>query len=189
MDKILTKLADRMYSKYNTLLEKEDCYDLSEDILEACSKKPEYMVSLKEWINGKTRYHDYILNGFSLVDLACRLDEKTPNIPIAILIFWLEETAESQYRALTVVAHQYCVCDKGLLRGTLCKFAIKKNGQWFFMDFDQQEDTLKECQMWQVLLLNPGLIIQMTYDYGDSVVISLLEDGHYLIETPAEGSE
>ena len=57
------------------------------------------------------------------------------------------------------------------------------------MDFDQQEDTLKECQMWQVLLLNPGLIIQMTYDYGDSVVISLLEDGHYLIETPAEGSE
>lgn len=179
------KLAERMYSKYKYILSMDDCYDLAEDILQACEQDPAFMIPLKEWMNGKTRFHDYIVNGFSLVDLACKLDERAPNIPIAILVFYLEENAESKYRALTVVAHQNCVCDKNLLKGEPCRFAIKDDGVWYFMNYDQTAENLTECQMWQVLFLNPGLIIQMTYDHDNGTAIILQEDDSYLIENEA----
>lgn len=176
------KLAERMYSNYNYILDMKDCYDLAEDILTACDEKPQFMVLLKEWMNGKTKFHDYVLHDFSLIELACRLDEKTPNIPIAILIFYLEDTAESEYRALTVVAHQQCVCDRCLLKGELCKFAIKDEDVWYFLNDNQNSNDLRECQMWQVLLLNPKLIIQMTYDHRDGTAMILQDDFSYLIE-------
>lgn len=189
MNDNLKRLAERMYSKYNYILENEDCYDLAEDILIACSEKPDYMIPLKEWMNGKTKFQDYALFGFSLVDLAYRLDGKTPNIPIAILIFYLEETVESKYRALTVVADRYCVCDINILKGSLCKFAIKDKGVWYFLDNDQRTENVKKCQMWEVLLLNPSLIIQMTYSHTDGTVISLQDDYRYLIEIDIDRKE
>lgn len=183
------RLSERMFSKYSYILDMDDCYDLAEDVLTACDEKPQFMLILKEWMNGKTKFHDYIFNDFSLIELACRLDEKTPNIPIAILIFYLEDKVESEYRALTVVAHQKCVCDRLLLKGELCKFAIKDDGIWYFMNDNQNSDNLRECQMWQILLLNPGLIIQMTYDYRDGTAIILQEDFSYLIEMEANKEE
>lgn len=185
----LMKIAERMYSKYSSILEFEDCYDLAEDILEACSKKAEFLVPLKEWMNGKTKFQDYILNGFSMVELAFRLNEKTPNIPIDILIFYLEENVENTYRALSVVADQICVCDKILLTGSQCKYAIKDEGMWYFLDNDPKTENLKECQMWQVLLLNLGLIAQMTYEHTDGTAIILQDDESYLIELSAAREE
>lgn len=183
------KLVERMYSKYKYALDMEDCYDIAEDILQACEENPLLMISLKEWMNGKTRFRDYIVNGFSLVDLAYRLDEKTPNVPVAILIIYLEETADTEYRALTVIAHQNCVCDKHLLKGELCKFAIRDDDVWYFLNIDQKVDDLRECQMWQVLLLNPRLIIQMTYEYDNGTTLILQEDNSYLIEIEADRKE
>lgn len=147
------------------------------------------MLLLKEWMNGKKCFHDYILNDFSLVELACRLDEKNPNIPVAILIFYLEENCDYKYRALTVVADAICVCDYHLLKGELCKYAIKDDGVWYFLNDNQKTENMQECQMWQVLLLNPGLIIQMTYDYADGTTIILQEDYSYLIGIKEERKE
>jgi len=52
--------------------------------------------------------------------------------------------------------------------GTLC-LIIKKN------------DDLRECQAWQVLLLNPKLILQVAYEHPNNTSLTLLEDGSYLI--------
>lgn len=183
------KLAEKMENSYSYILGKEDCFDLAEDILRACDDNASFMVILKEWMNGKTRFHNYVLHNFSLIELAYRLDEQIPNIPIAILIFYLEETAEDKYRALTVVAHQYCVCDKQVLIGELCKFAIKDENIWYFLSNNQKKQDLRECQMWQVLLLNPRLIIQMTYDHENGTAIILQDDYSYMIVTEADRKE
>lgn len=90
---------------------------------------------------------------------------------------------------MTVVAHQNCVCDKYLLKGEPCKFAIRDEEVWYFLNSNQKEEDLKECQMWQVLLLNPRLIIQMTYDYENGTALILQDDYSYLIETEADRKE
>ena len=67
---------------------------LAEDILSACADNADYTVPLKEWMNGKTFFHDYKVHDFPLVDLAYRLDPKNPNIPVSILILSLENRKE-----------------------------------------------------------------------------------------------
>lgn len=123
-----TKLAEKMYQKYRIILDQEDCFDLAEDILSACADNADYTVPLKEWMNGKTFFHDYKVHDFPLVDLAYRLDPKNPNIPVSILILSLEKQEGSSYRGLPAIAEQWCVCDPALLKGQPCRFLQKARG-------------------------------------------------------------
>lgn len=183
------KLAEKMHQKYKYILDWDDCFDLAEDILSACAVNADYAVPLKEWMNGKTFFHDYEVHDFPLVDLAYRLDQKNPNIPISILILSLEKQEGSNYRGLPAIAEQICVCDPILLKGQLCKYAIKEEGDWYFLLTNQKDVKLKKCQMWQVLLLNPYLILQVAYDHPDNTAIVLQDDGSYLIIYDADRKE
>lgn len=183
------KLTEKMYQKYGKILKREDCYDLAEDILSACNEHKDYEVSLKEWMNGKKFFRDYMVHDFSLVELASRLDSTHPNIPVAILILYLEEQENSEYRGLPAIAERKCVCDIELLNGQPCKYAIKKDNIWYFFLTDKKDANLKECQMWQILLLNPKLILQSAYDHPDNTALILQEDGGYLIVYDADRKE
>ena len=183
------KLAEKMYQKYKNLMDQDGCFELAEDILWACANNTSYAVSLKEWLNGKTFFHDYEVHDFSLVDLAYRLDPQNPNIPVSILILSLERQEESSYRGLPAVADQMCVCDIALLKGQLCKYAIKEAGNWYFLLKNKTDLQLKKCQMWQVLLLNPHLILPIAYDHPDNTAIVLQDDGSYLIIYEADRKE
>ncbi len=184
-----TKLAEKMYQKYKNILDQHDCFDLAEDILLACSANADYAIPLREWLNGKTIFCDYVVHGFSLVDLAYRLDPKNPNIPVAILILFLEKQENNNYRGLSAIAEQICICDSVLLKGQPCKYAIKEEGEWYFLLSDQRNVQLKECQMWQVLLLNPLLILQVAYEHPDNTAIVLQDNGNYLIIYDADREE
>ena len=183
------KLTEKVYQKYGNALNMDDCSDLAEDILYACNANTDYEVPLKEWMNGKNYFHDYAVHDFSLVELASRLNPKHPNIPVAILILYLEGQEYSGYRGLSAIADQGCICDSELLNGQPCKYAIKEDGNWYFLLTDKRNVILKECQMWQVLLLNPKLILQAAYDHPDNTALILQEDGGYLIVYDADRKE
>lgn len=189
MANLQSELAERMYRKYKDILEIDDCFDLAEDILAVCASDTDLFVPLKEWMNGKTFFHDYKVHDFHLVELATRLNPKYPNIPIAILLLYLEGQEEREYRGLPAIAGRICVCDTDILKGNLCKYAIKEDGNWYFFLTDQNNVHLKECQMWQVLLLNPHLILQVAYDHPDNTALILQDDGSYLIVYDADRKE
>lgn len=135
-----------MYQKYRIILDQEDCFDLAEDILSACADNADYTVPLKEWMNGKTFFHDYKVHDFPLVDLAYRLDPKNPNIPVSILILSLEKQEGSSYRGLPAIAEQWCVCDPALLKGQPCRYAIKEAGDWYFLLSEQKKSSLSNAK-------------------------------------------
>ena len=41
------KLTEKMHQKYGNALNRDDCYDLAEDILYACNANKDYEVPLK----------------------------------------------------------------------------------------------------------------------------------------------
>ena len=181
------KLIEKMYDYYHYCLEKKDCQDLAEDILNITNETSMFNITLQEWINGKRTFTDVEVNGFSLVELAYRLDNKNPNIPIATIILWLENKEDLSYHGLAAVAEYYCLVNPQIILGEQCKYAVYKDEIWYFMLDNQKSDELKECQAWQVLLLNPRLILQVAYEQPNNTSLTLLEDGSYLIRQNEEG--
>ena len=92
-------------------------------------------------------------------------------------------------RGLPAIAEQRCVCDPALLKGQPCRYAIKEAGDWYFLLTNQKGIQFKQCQMWQVLLLNPHLILQVAYDHPDNTALILQDDGSYLIVYDADRKE
>jgi len=175
------KLIEKMYDNYNYCLDKKDCIDLADDIISIVNESNMFSVPLQEWLNGKRIFTDVSINGFSLVELASRLDSNNPNIPIAILILWLESKEDMIYHGLAAVADYYCVANPQIILGSRCEYAIFKDETWFFMLDNQNEDNLKEYQAWQILLLNPTLILQVAYEHANNTSLVLQDDGSYLI--------
>ena len=177
----VSKLIEKMYDKYSYCLDKKDCKDLAEDIMNIVDNSDDFMTPLQEWINGKSFYTDIVVNGFSLVELASRLDNSSPNIPIAILILWLENENDMVYHGLAAVADYVCVANPKIVLGTKCEYAVYSDGTWYFMLSDQNDDELREYQAWQILLLNPTLILQVAYEHKNNTALILQDDDSYLI--------
>ncbi len=177
----VNKLIQKMFDSYRYCLEKDDCKDLSEDIVTIINETSMFNTPLQEWINGKRIFTDVKVNGFSLVELAYRLDNDNPNIPIAIIILWLESKEDLSYHGLAAVADYFCLVNPQIILGQECQYALYKDETWYFMLDNQKDDDLRECQAWQVLLLNPKLILQVAYDHPNNTSLTLLEDGSYLI--------
>ena len=74
----VNKLIQKMFDSYRYCLEKDDCKDLSEDIVTIINETSMFNTPLQEWINGKRIFTDVKVNGFSLVELAYRLDNDNP---------------------------------------------------------------------------------------------------------------
>jgi len=180
------KLIENMYELYGYCLTKNDCIDLSKDIYNIMIEKNKFMIPLNEWLNGKKCFTDVVVNGFSLVDLASRLDSTNPNIPVAILILWLESQDNVFYHGLSAVADYKCFANPNIILGTKCKYAVFFNDEWYFMLDGQKNEELKEYQAWQILLLNPTLIVQVAYEHSDNTVLILQDDGSYLISVYEE---
>lgn len=177
----VNKLTEKMFDNYKYCLESTDCKDLSEDIITIVNETSTFNTPLQEWINGKRTFTDVEVNGFSLVELAYRLDNKNPNIPIATIILWLESKDDLSYHGLAAVADYICLVNPQIILGEQCGYAVYKDETWYFMLDSQKNDDLKKCQAWQVLLLNPKLILQVAYEHPNNTSLTLLEDGSYLI--------
>ena len=184
----IKKLIEKMYDSYSNILNKTDCIDLSEDIVTAINENSMFVTPLQEWLNGKKVFTDIQVNGFSLVNLAKRLNNINPNIPIAILILWLESKENVVYHGLAAVADYYCLANPRIILGEGCKYAIFTDEIWHFMLDNQDSIELKEYQAWQILLLNPTLILQVAYEHPNNTALVLQNDGSYLIVT-FEGGE
>lgn len=182
----IDKLIYKMFDNYNFYLNKNDCEDLAEDILSIANTSDEFALPLQEWLNGKRTFTDVVVNDFSLVELASRLDEAHPNIPVAILILWLESQEDKVHHGLAAVADLVCVANPQIVLGTRCEYAIYSDDVWYFMLSDQKQDELREYQAWQILLLNPEMIIQVAYEHPNNTSLILQEDGSYLISVYEE---
>ena len=179
-------LSSKLYDNYSSFLSVKDCIDLSSDIMEIVKDSPKYSLLLNSWLSGDSIEDDVIVNHFSLIELATKLNPDIPNIPVAIYILWLEEKSDELYHGLASVASQRCVANPRIVTGEPCKYAILSDKTWYFMLDNQSEEEMKEYQAWQVLLLNPRLIIQIVFDYENNTVISLQDDGSYVVSTERE---
>lgn len=180
------KLIERMFDKYNYCLKKIDCEDLSDDLISIVNESNIFLTPLQEWINGKRVFTDVRINDFSLVELAFKLDSTNPNIPIAVLVLWLESQENAAYHGLAAVAEYDCVANPQIILWAKCEVAIFSDEKWFFMLNDQEDDELKKYQAWQILLLNPTLIIQVAYEHPNNTSLILQNDGSYLISVYEE---
>ena len=175
------EIIEKMYDYYNWLLSKKDCEDLAEDIMEAI-KEEKYYKLINEWLNNNQDFTDIEVNGFSLVEIAEKIDEKNPNIPIAILLCYLAESDSQEYQCILPIASEICLADYKLIEnGKVCQTAILKDGDWYLFSDETNVDDLREYQKWQVLILNPLLALQLVYEHKNNTVICLQEDGSYLI--------
>ena len=174
-------IAEKMYIYYNSLLSKKDCEDLAEDIMEA-AKEEKYNKILNEWLNDNSKYNDIEIKGFSIVEIAKKLDREHPNIPIAILLCYLAENNLPEYQCILAIADEMCLADYKLIEeGKICQTAIFNDGGWYFFSDNTNADDLRECQKWQILLLNPLLAPQIVYEHKNNTSICLQDDGRYLI--------
>ena len=175
------EIIEKMYDYYNWLLSKKDCEDLAEDIMEAI-KEEKYNKLIKEWLNNNKEYTDIEINGFSLVEIAEKLDEETPNIPIAILLCHLAESDSPEYQCILPIASEKCFADYKLIEeGKVCQTAILKDSEWYLFSDETSSEDIREYQKWQVLVLNPLLAPQLVYEHKNNTAICLQEDGSYLI--------
>lgn len=175
------RLVEKMYDKYSRYLSKRDCKDLTEDIINMVGRYGEFKTPLLEWLNGKRGFTDVVVNGFSLLELAYSLDDIFPNIPVAILILGLEKDSSFVYHGLAAIAGDNCLANPRIILGERCEYAIYKDNIWSFMLKNQTVEELRMYQLWQVLLLNPGLIVQVAYDHKDETALILQENGSYLV--------
>lgn len=180
------KMIEKLYDAYNYCLEKKDCQDLADDIIKIVNESGFFAKPLQEWINGKKEFTDMIVNGFSLVELASRLDKNCPNIPVSILILWLESQENMIYHGLAAIADYLCVANPKIVIGFKCEYALYKDELWYFMLSNQNDIELKEYQVWQILLLNPSLILQVAYEHPNNTALILQDDGSYLIVRDGE---
>ena len=79
------------------------------------------------------------------------------------------------------VADYVCVANPKIVLGTKCEYAVYSDGTWYFMLSDQNDDELREYQAWQILLLNPTLILQVAYEHKNNTALILQDDDSYLI--------
>ena len=127
------EIIEKMYDYYKLILSNKDCEDLTEDIMEAIQEE-KYNKLIKEWLNDEQEYTDIEVNGFSLVEIAKKLDEENPNIPIAILLCYLAESDSPEYQCILPIASEICLADYKLIEeGKVCKTAILKDGDWYLL--------------------------------------------------------
>lgn len=175
------EIAKKMYLHYNSLLSEKDCKDLAEDIMESMKEK-KYNKLLDEWLNDSQTYTDIKVRGFSLVEIAKKLDKNHPNIPIAVLLCYLTENNSLEYQCILPIASEKCLGDYKLVEdGKVCQTAIFKDENWFLFSDDTKSDDLREYQKWQILILNPLLAPQLAYEHKNNTAIYLQNDGRYLI--------
>ena len=196
-EQIEKRISEKMQSYYSYILSKEDCDSLSEDIADTMEEQ-KYNRCIREWLNGKNVFTEIEVNGFSLKALAESLDEEHPNIPIAALLLCLEENAldggeaddsmedvpeRGLYRGISGLAAEWCVADERvIISGEPCSMAVYSEGKWFFFMDEQDSGLLRECQLWQILLLNPLLTFPLAASpYADNTAIVRQDDGSYLI--------
>lgn len=180
------EIAKKMYLYYNELLSEKDCKDLAEDIIEA-TKEEKYNKLINEWLNDEENYSDISIKGFSLLEVARKLDNVHPNIPIAVLLGYLAETNSIEFQVILSIASNICIADYKLIEnGLTCEKAVLNDGNWFLFSNNTTSDSLIECQMWQVLILNPLLAPQLSYKHNNNTAILLQDDGSYLIVPNAD---
>lgn len=182
------RISKQLEKDCGRLLSERDCMDLAEDVC-LVMELNKFRRPVVEWLNGKMQFTDVIVNGFSLVQVASALNQRRPNIPVAALLLYLEETKPDPFRAISAVAHQPCAADQGVLEGKPCAFAVRADEKWFFFSDGQCANRLRECQMWQILLLNPRLTLQIGYEHPNGTALILQEDGSYLIVRQTKESE
>lgn len=175
------KLVSKMFEKYGHILKLEDCEDLADDIIDVTNSSNEFYAPLLEWLSGSHTFSDVIINDFPLDELAFKLDNVNPNIPVAILILWMSGQDNVFFHGLPAIASIPCIANPEIILGSQCKYAIFSGNKWFFMLDDQGSNNLKEYQTWQVLLLNPNLIPQVAYEHENNTALILQDDGSYLI--------
>lgn len=186
-ERLQTRIARRLEEDYSEILTGKDCRDLAEDI-ESVMEEERFRKPVIEWLNGKVECTEVVVNGFSLREVAEALNGGRPNIPIAALLLYLEANQPDPYRAIAAVAGEVCVADRRLIEdGIPCSIAVRSGGEWFFfLEEEQGSEWLREYQLWQILLLNPRLTLQIAYEHPDGTVLVLEEDGSYRI-TDIEG--
>ena len=181
----MDEIAIKMLEYYGNILSKDDCEALALDVRDVMEKIPELRCGVREWLNGKTHYVDYNVNGFQLEALGRQLDAVHPNIPVAALLLYLEGMPDSEdgfnpYRGLAAVASKSCFADTCVITdGLPCRMAIFEADQWsFFLNTDHPL-TMKRYQLWQILLLNPSLIIPTAIESEGKMAAVLRKDGGY----------
>lgn len=176
------RIARRLEENYSEILTGKDCQDLAEDI-ESVMGEERFRKPVIEWLHGKAECTEVEVNGFSLRETAKALNEERPNIPVAALLLYLEANQPDPYRAIAAVAGEVCVADRRLIENGLpCSIAVRSEGEWFFfLEEEQGSEWLREYQLWQILLLNPRLTLQVAYEHPDGTALVLEEDGSYRI--------
>lgn len=183
------EMSVKMREKYGYYLTEEDCKDLVEDIVEITEGNTVFATPLMEWLHGKSTFTDVEVNGFSLTELAWRLNEDCPNIPVAVLILGLEAMKDNTFHGLPAIADIPCLADPRLFVDRMCERAVcsverdggEYDNHWMFLSMDAEDDELVNCQAWQVLLLNPRLIIHVGIQHEESVELFLQTDDSYLV--------
>lgn len=181
------RIARRLEEYYSEILTGRDCQDLAEDIVSVMEEE-QFRKPVIEWLNGKVECTEIEVNGFSMREIAEALNKERPNIPIATLLLYLEANQPDPYRAIAAVAGEVCAADRRLIEdGLPCSIAVRSEGEWFFfLEEEQGVEWLREYQLWQILLLNPRLTLQVAYEHPDGTALVLEEDGSYRI-TGIEG--
>ena len=180
------QIIEKMYAYYDSFMSYKECEARGNDIEKILSVN-KYEKVIKEWLNDSENYSDVVVNGFSLVDIAKKLDSEHPNIPISAYLLYMTENdlydEVSFYQCILPIANNLAIVDYKLIENNMvCQTAILNDGEWYLFSKEPNSDDLIRCQMWQALILNPKLAPQLCYEHKNNTSITLQEDGSYLIE-------
>ncbi|MBR1912461.1 MAG: hypothetical protein IJ828_08925 [Treponema sp.] len=187
-------LIEKMLMHYGEIFSPESAESFVNELSPLLQPNSKYRRPIKEWMNGKTEIIDITLpcldniSSWSLVQIAQKLDQNTPNIPVAAFLLSLYEEFPITLSEILSVCEEFCWCDESIICADKpeCSFAYldEEYEQWFFLNDSSSTDNLKSHQLWQVLLQMSifAPIIMLEHELGTTV--ELYDDGKYYIIPP-----
>lgn len=183
----------KLNEQYGQYMNQNYCEAFCSEIKSLVDTK--YWKSLKEWKNGRINITDVIIpklsaeeGQWSLIEVATRLCEDYPNIPVAAFLLFLAEENPITLGAILSIAEEFCWADPAFIEQDntecTCAFLNEEEGQWVFLADDTDPTVLREYQIWQVLLQIPVLAVLISYDHSLGTAIELWNDGIYHVISP-----
>jgi len=197
---ILSEIENKIKVSYHDTMPPMYCAAMKEALAPLITENTVYRIPLISWLVGqefdditvtRTLGEDAGENAcWSLKEIAGRINPKIPNVPAAVLLFFLAEETPLTIEYIFLMAEQFCYADPVLLEqdDAVCTLALLDKSVWYFFAENSSDQTqMQSCQLWQVLLQYPELIDAVSDDtLPDGASVSY-QDGAYEIYTGEEG--
>lgn len=132
---MIEQIIEKMHAYYDSFMSHKECKARGKDI-EKILSVDKYKNVINEWLEDSENYSDVVVNVFSLVDIAKKLDSEHPNIPISAYLLYMTENnlydGISFYQCILPIASNLAIVDYKLIENNMvCQTAILNDGEWY----------------------------------------------------------